>query len=287
MNAIVEKFLEENDVKSGWQSLILQSCDLTQKLRVIIEDLPSPDSCAPEYGKILNAFSHAEPSDIKVVIIGTSPAPEQSAANGLAFSSDKHENDIYYLAAIPKVHDALRDANILRPSEKKYYCGHQEWAEKGVLLLNAALTITKDDGSRDDIKTHCDSWEEFLQDLLFEWISKTPISHKLFVMRWGYPHPKSGNVNYAENVWKKAHEHVQHVQHVQDKSNVRTFEVIHHPTFPRTQDNNFSSKAPKHFKEIDTHYNNINIFDIPVTPDDSDDSDSDEVISSMRKLGFK
>ena len=177
MDATVKKFLKENDVKRGWRKLILRSDDLTQKLGVIIKKLPSPYSYAPEYGKILNAFSHAEPGDIKVVIIGTAPAPEQSAANGLAFSSDKHEKDICPLKAIPKVHKALRDANILRPGEKKYYCGHQEWAEKGVLLLNAALTITKDVGSRDDIKTHCDSWEEFLQDLLFKWISETPISH--------------------------------------------------------------------------------------------------------------
>ena len=96
-------------------------------------------------------------------------------------------------------------------------------------------------------------------------------------MCWGYANPMSGNVNYAENVWEKAHKHVQHVQ---DKSNVCTFEVIHHPTFPRTQENNFSSKAPKHFKKINEHHNNI--FDIRVTPDDSD-----EVTSSMCKLGFK
>lgn len=265
MNAIVKKFLEKNVVKSGWLNLILQSSDLTQKLGVIIKKLPSPYSYAPECGKILNAFSHAEPGDIKVVIIGTSPAPNQSVANGLAFSSDQYEKDIFDLAAIRKVHDALRDANILRSDEKKYYCGHQEWAKNGVLLLNAALTITKENGDFNDIKTHCNRWEGFLQDLLCEWISETRISHKLFVMRWGYPllPDLSGKVNYAESVWKKAHERVQ------DKSNVHTFKVIHHPTYPKEHEkNNFSSEAPKHFKEINTHYNNI--FNIPVTPDDSD-----------------
>ena len=278
MNAIVKKFLEKNEVKSGWLNLILQSNDLTQKLGVIIKELPSLYSYAPEYGKILNAFSHAEPGDIKVVIIGTSPAPKQSIANGLAFSSDQYEKDIFHLAAIRKVHDALREANILRRDEKKYYCGHQEWAKNGVLLLNAALTITKENGDFNDIKTHCNKWEQFLQNLLCEWISETRISHKLFVMRWGYPLSsdlKRGKVNYAESVWSKAHERVQ------DKSNVHTFEVIHHPTYPRAkEDNNFSSEAPKHFKEINTHYNNI--FHIPVTPDDSD-----FLTSLLSKLGLK
>ena len=255
----VEEFLEKNKVKSGWQDLILQSKNLTQKLGKIIKELLSPHSYTPEYDKILNAFSHAEPGDIKVVIIGTSPAPGKSIANGLAFSSDLYEEDISRLAAIPKVHNALREANILQREEKNYYCGHQEWAENGVLLLNAALTITEEIGNSDDIMNHCNTWREFLQNLLHKWISETRIRHKLFVMRWGYALPSSikyGKVNYAENVWSKAYEHVQ------DKSNVRTFEVIHHPTFPKER-NNFSSKAPKDFEEINKHYNDIfNIRDV-------------------------
>ena len=258
----VKKFLKENKVKSGWQNLILQSKNLTQKLGKIIKELPSPYSYTPEYDKILNAFSHAEPGNIKVVIIGTSPAPGESIANGLAFSSDQYEKDIFHLAAIRKVHDALRDANILQRDEKNYFRGHQQWAENGVLLLNAALTITKENGNSDDIMNHCNRWREFLQNLLRKWITKTRISHdnKLFVMRWGYTRPLNiqyGKVNYAENVWSKAHERVQ------DKSNVRTFEVIHHPTFPKSpgEVNNFSSKAPKDFEEINKHYNGI--FNIP------------------------
>ena len=249
----VKKFLEEKKVKSGWRNLILHSNNLTQKLEEIIKKLKPPYSYTPKYGKILNAFSHAEPGDIKVVIIGTSPAPGKSIANGLAFSSDQYEEDIFRLAAIRKVHNALRKANILQRDENNYYCGHQEWAENGVLLLNAALTITEEIGNSDDIMNHCNTWREFLQNLLLKWISETRITHKLFVMRWGYALPSSikyGKVNYAENVWSKAYEHVQ------KKSNVRTFEVIHHPTFPK-EFNNFSSKAPKDFEEINKHYNDI------------------------------
>ena len=254
----VKKFLEKNKVKSGWQNLILRSDNLKQNLEQIIKEIPSAYSYTPEDGKILNAFSHAEPGDIKVVIIGTSPAPGKSIANGLAFSSDQYEKDIHHSSAILKVHNALRVANILQRDKEDCYCGHQQWAEKGVLLLNAALTITEGDGDAKDIKNHCNIWREFLQDLLCEWINEARISDKLFVMRWGYAKP--GKVNYAKSVWSKAHELVQ------DKSNVYTFELIHHPTYPRAkEDNNFSSEAPKHFKEINTHYNNI--FDIPVTPD--------------------
>ena len=258
----VEKFLEENKVKSGWQNLILRSNNLMQKLGKIRKDskeLKSSDTYTPADGKILNAFSHAEPGDIKVVIIGTSPAPGKSIANGLAFSSDQYEKDIHHSSAILKVHNALRVANILQRDKKGYYCGHQQWAENGVLLLNAALTITEGVGDFNDIKEHCNIWREFLQDLLFEWINETPVNDKLFVMRCGYPlSKKAGKVNYAESVWSKAD------QLVQDKSNVRTFDLIHHPTYPR-EDNHFSKKAPEHFKEITEHYKTI--FN---TPDVSD-----------------
>ena len=276
MEGIVKTFLEENEVKSGWQKLILQSNDLTQKLGEIIQTLPFLCYYTPQKEKLLNAFSHAEPGDIKVVIIGTSPAPDKSIANGLAFSSDGYEQKFFHLAAIPKVHNALRVANILQRDKKDYHCGHQQWAEKGVLLLNAALTITEGDGDAKDIEKHCNIWREFLQDMLCEWINETDINDKLFVMRWGYPIAKKpGKVNYAESVWSKAHELVK------DKLNVHTFKLIHHPTYPRAkEDNNFSSEAPKHVKEINTHYNNI--FHIPVTPDDSD-----FLTSLLSKLGLK
>lgn len=90
-----------------------------------------------------------------------------------------------------------------------------------------------------------------MQDLLCEWINETLINDKLFVMRWGYPlSKKPGKVNYAESVWSKAD------KLVQDKPNVRTFDLIHHPTYPR-EDNYFSKDAPENFKEITEHYKTI------------------------------
>ena len=39
MEEIVEEFLKENEVNSGWQNLILQSDNLKQKLEKIIKEL--------------------------------------------------------------------------------------------------------------------------------------------------------------------------------------------------------------------------------------------------------
>ena len=276
MQGEVKNFLELNGVKSGWQKLILDSKSLTQKLgKIITDELPSPYTYAPKYDKILNAFSHAEPGDIKVVIIGTSPAATDHIATGLAFSSDQNESYFREGQAIYKVHRALREAKILKKGE--FRCDHEEWAGKGVLLLNAALTITEVERERaDNIKSHYEIWKEFLQELLLEWLIKTSISHKLFVMRWGYA--LSDNMtNYAKDVWNNVHEH----QDVIEK-NIHLFPVIHHPTFPSPKfklQNDFLIKAPGHFKIIKEEYETI----FSLEPVDS----VDDITEETKKLSLK
>ena len=261
----VMEFLTRNNVKGGWQDLIIHSVDLTTKLGEIIYECEKMQSegntIIPEDNKILRAFSYAEPRDIKVVIIGTSPAAAESKANGLAFSSEQRESSLRREQAIPKVHQALRIAEILEDGD--YHCGHKEWAQKGVLLLNAALTITakakKEKGSHDDIKSHCNMWNEFLQELLFEWIIRIPIGHKLFVMRWGYA-PNPNMINYAKRVWSKVDKHHKLFKDV-FKRKIHTFPIIHHPTFPFDKDNpsknDFLNEAPGHFQTIIHKHGNI------------------------------
>lgn len=254
-NSVVQQFLEKNKVKSGWQKLILESEDLTQELRENIIDKLNPSQDAPAENLIFNVFADAEPGAIKVVIIGTSPAASPSIANGLAFSSDKYESQFKGMKgkSIRKVHQALRDAQILE-KDVDYHCGHKEWAEKGVLLLNAALTITKGIEDHRIIKIHCEKWLKFLQGLLLRWITETNINHKLFVMRWGHESPLSPN--YAEKLWSE----IEYKIEAGDvEIDIHPFPVIDHPTFPK-EDNNFLAKVPEHFKTIKRHHGKI--FDI-------------------------
>ena len=257
----VIEFLKRNEVKGGWEKLIIRSVDLTTKLGEIIyqcEKMQNKEkkTIRPEDNKILRAFSYAEPRDIKVVIIGTSPAATQSIANGLAFSSDRYEGNLKPKQAIPIVHQALRKAKILA-EDGDYYCGHEEWARRGVLLLNAALTITEaKKENADDIASHCYMWKEFLRELLFEWIIKTSIGyrHTLFVMLWGAA-PLPNMINYAESVWSKVYKHHKLFKEV-FKKKIRTFSTDH-PTFPSGGDNNFLVEAPGHFETINREYRRI------------------------------
>ena len=257
----VIEFLKRNEVKGGWQNLIIRSVDLTTKLGEIIyqcEKMQNKEkkTIRPEDNKILRAFKYVEPFEIKVVIIGTSPAATESIANGLAFSSDRNERSLRAEQAIPKVHQALRRAKILEDGAD-YHCGHKQWAKKGVLLLNAALTITEaaTNESSHDIESHCNMWKEFLQELLFEWIIKTSIGyrHTLFVMLWGAT-PRPNMINYAERVWSKVYENRNLYE--DSKKDIRKLST-HHPTFPSGRNNNFLVEATDHFKIINERYPGI------------------------------
>ena len=203
---------------------------------------------APPSNQILRAFSFVEPADVKVVIIGTSPITGEGIATGLSFSSERNESLFTDNQAIAKVHQALKKARILQKNVY-YHCGHEEWAEKGVLLLNAALTIRppkKSDSIRNIFK-HYKIWKAFLQKLLQLWIDKTDLNNKLFVMRCGHQHKYP---NFAKDVFSLAE------KSCSEKENIKVFENIHHPTFPR-RGNNFVEEAQILFKEIAESYPDI------------------------------
>ena len=250
----VNMFLNENAVKDGWKRLILNNNDLQVSLGNIIDVLHLTDGnvnnrLAPHKGQILRAFKFCDPKDIKVVIIGASLCTVYHKANGLAFSADVEDNESNLQSPrdVLKVHLALKDAGILN-DRCNYYCGHEEWAEKGVLLLNAALTMETDDWSAMILKKHCEIWRPFLVKLLETWIEETILQQNIFVMLWGYE-CALGDLhadNYARKIWNE-------VNLVPGNFVIRD---AHHPTFPRSG-NNFLEMATRHFEEIAHQYNHV------------------------------
>ena len=128
--------------------------------------------------------------------------PDDHMANGLSFSSERMERafDRSKGKSVQRFHDALRKAEILH-GDVDYYCGHIEWARKGVLLLNAALTIK--DGKPYNIYYHCHKWRPFLAGLLKIWIRNISPRHRIFVLLLGYAE-EGGNKNFAVELWREA-----------------------------------------------------------------------------------
>ncbi len=90
----------------------------------------------PKGGDIFNAFNKTPFDDLKVVILGQDPYHGEGQAHGLSFSVQKG------IAIPPSLRNIYKE--LLTDIPGFSIPGHgnlTEWAEQGVLLLNATLTV--------------------------------------------------------------------------------------------------------------------------------------------------
>lgn len=126
----------------------------------------------PPPAKMFRAFDMVAPKDVKVVILGQDPYHTPGVADGLAFSS---------LPTNPVPPSLL---NIYKEIEAEFGCSCPRtpdltrWAEEGVLLLNASLTVEAGKAN-----SHSEiGWHEFT-DAAISIISRTQ-EHVVFLL-WG------------------------------------------------------------------------------------------------------
>ena len=105
----------------------------------------------PPGNQIFAAFNHTPFSDVKVVIIGQDPYHGAGQANGLCFSvSDGIKKPPSLVNIFKEIHQDL-GLNIPESGNLEH------WAQQGVLLLNATLTVrAKNAGSHQK-----EGWEQF------------------------------------------------------------------------------------------------------------------------------
>jgi len=126
----------------------------------------------PKISEIFNTFIHTSYEDIKVVILGQDPYHGENEAEGLSFSVKTG------IPKPPSLTNILTELN----SDLGYPIPKNgslvPWANQGVLLLNASLTVVKDTP-----KSHSGKGWELFTDAVIELINKktTPV---VFVL-WG------------------------------------------------------------------------------------------------------
>lgn len=113
--------------------------DYFLKLMQDIENEYHTSICFPPKELIFHAFSRCKLDDLKVVIIGQDPYHGAGEANGLCFSV----NDGVKIP--PSLKNIFAEINsdfdtIFLPTNGNL----ERWAEQGILLLNAGLTVRKD-----------------------------------------------------------------------------------------------------------------------------------------------
>ncbi len=136
--------------------------------------------CFPESDSIFEAFNRATFDNIKVVIVGQDPYHGPHQAHGLCFSVFEDAKIPPSLKNIYK--EIASDLGITIPETGNL----QHWADQGVLMLNAVLTVRAHKAGSHNKK----GWEKFT-DRVIELISEEK-TNVVFLL-WGGPAKKKGS----------------------------------------------------------------------------------------------
>lgn len=137
--------------------------------------------CYPKGSQIFNAFDHCHFDDVKVVIIGQDPYHGPNQANGLCFSVN---DGIPFPPSLQNIFKEI-ESELKQPLPPK---GNLErWADQGVLLLNATLTVRQGEAGSHQKK----GWETFT-DAVIKKVSEE--KEKVIFLLWGGFAQKKGNI---------------------------------------------------------------------------------------------
>lgn len=145
------------------------------------------NTCYPKGSEIFAAFDHCSFDDVKVVIIGQDPYHGVRQANGLCFSVN---NGIAMPPSLINIFKEIEtDLGIPFPSNGNL----QRWAEQGVLLLNATLTVRANQAGSHQNK----GWEQFT-DAVIKVVSEKK-SNVVFLLWGGFAKKKGAKIDRSKH----------------------------------------------------------------------------------------
>jgi len=137
---------------------------------------------------IFNAFDKCTFENTKVVILGQDPYHEPGQAHGLCFSV--REGVAFPPSLINIFKEIHNDLGISKPDSGNL----ERWAEQGVLLLNATLTVRAGQAGSHQNK----GWEQFTDEVV-RLIAKEK-SHVVFILWGSYAQKKGATINKTKHL---------------------------------------------------------------------------------------
>lgn len=132
MNSIISQLHTE------WQSLLASEFEQDYFKNIgqfLIEEKERGETVFPPESLIFNAFNRCPPSKLKIVILGQDPYHGAGQAHGLCFSvADGVKSPPSLVNIYKELHN---DLGLEIPSSGNL----EKWADQGVLLLNAFLSV--------------------------------------------------------------------------------------------------------------------------------------------------
>lgn len=172
----------EKFIPSDWYFFLESTLQQTyfQNLSDFVEKEYLSFRCYPPKEMIFSAFKYFPPSETKVVIIGQDPYHGHGQANGLCFSVN---DGITFPPSLQNIFKELeRDLDIPIAISGNL----ERWAEQGVVLLNATLTVRENLAGSHQGK----GWETFTNYVIKELSNQ---NEQLIFVLWG---------NYAQQKTK-------------------------------------------------------------------------------------
>ena len=144
-------------------------------------------TCFPPGNQIFNAFNHCSFEDVKVVIIGQDPYHGHGQANGLCFSVNDNVSHPPSLINIFK--EIETDLGVPYPKSGNL----MRWANQGVLLLNATLTVRANEAGSHQKR----GWEQFT-DAIIKIISNEK-ENVVFLLWGGFAKQKAKIIDHGKH----------------------------------------------------------------------------------------
>ncbi len=148
------------NLEPGWLNVLHDEFDkpyMAELRKFLQQEKEAGQVVYPKNADIFNAFNHTPFDKVKVVILGQDPYHGPQQAHGLSFSVQKG-------IAIPRSLDNIYKELVTDiPGFVKPNHGNLEgWADQGVLLLNATLTVRAHTAASHQKK----GWETFTDEVI-------------------------------------------------------------------------------------------------------------------------
>ena len=146
----------------------------------------------PKEEDVFSAFKLCSFSKTKIVIIGQDPYHGDGQANGLAFSVPENKTPP------PSLRNILKELQADLKIHTNQHGNLESWAQQGILLLNAILTVRKKEaGSHQNL-----GWEKFTDSVISKLSFKK--SNLIFLL-WGvFAQKKAALINEKKHYILKA-----------------------------------------------------------------------------------
>ena len=176
-------------IEKSWQEVLQVEFDKPyfENLVGFVKQEYASNTIFPPAGQIFNAFNTCPFNNVKVVILGQDPYPGPGQAHGLCFSVN---DGIQFPPSLQNIFKEITsDLGIPAPKTGNL----TRWAEQGVLLLNATLTVRASQAGSHQGK----GWEEFT-DAVIKTISEKA-ENVVFILWGSYAIKKKSLINASKH----------------------------------------------------------------------------------------